>query len=97
MVSSDFLSHPVGYFLRGVLRALAQQPGLEFHAYANQRDSDTVTQDIRSCCRGWREVHRLTDAELAATIHGDAIEGWLVALRVNVLAQSSPDTLRQGQ
>ncbi|HEX7643506.1 MAG TPA: tetratricopeptide repeat protein [Burkholderiaceae bacterium] len=74
MVSSDFRGHPVGYFLRGVLRALANQPGLEFHGYANQRDDDAVTQDIRSCCRGWREVRQLSDPELAAAIHGDAID-----------------------
>ncbi len=74
MVSNDFRSHPVGYFLRGVLRALASRDGLEFHAYSNHRDSDDVTQEIRASCRGWREVHMLSDAELAAAIHGDAID-----------------------
>ena len=76
LVSNDLRRHPVGYFLSGVLRALAAEAAgrLEFHAYANHAARDDVTEKIRSCCAGWREVHALSDAELAAAVHADAID-----------------------
>ncbi len=77
LVSNDFRNHPVGHFLHGALGALgalAGRTGLAFHAYANHRDSDAITQAIRANCHGWRDVRTLSDAELAAVIHGDAID-----------------------
>jgi len=76
LVSSDFRNHPVGHFLHGVLRALnaLADAGLEFHGYSNHRENDAITQEIRAHCRGWRDVRALGDAELAAAVHGDAID-----------------------
>jgi predicted O-linked N-acetylglucosamine transferase (SPINDLY family) len=74
LVSNDFRNHPVGHFLHGALGALAGRAELEFHGYTNHRDSDAITEEIRTRCRGWREVRALSDAELAAAIHGDAID-----------------------
>jgi protein O-GlcNAc transferase len=74
-VSGDFGSHPVGYFLESILPAVIKRGGsrLEFFAYASHVRNDAVSDRIKSCCRGWRVAVKLTDEELARSIHEDGI------------------------
>lgn len=76
LVSGDLRSHPVGYFLVGVLASLVSQAAgrLQLHAYANQAALDEVSARIRASCRGWRMVADLDDAALARQIRSDGID-----------------------
>ncbi|MBM4060179.1 MAG: tetratricopeptide repeat protein [Planctomycetes bacterium] len=76
LLSGDLGAHPVGYFLVGVLRALAaQQAGrLEFFAYANRTFIDDVNAQLRVCCRDWCPTAGLDDRTLANRIRDDGID-----------------------
>lgn len=75
-VSGDFRSHPVSYFLEGVLAALAKSCAgrLEFVAYNNHGFEDDVTHRLKTLFHLWRTCTGLADAEMAARIHDDAID-----------------------
>ncbi len=75
-VSGDLRQHPVGYFLEGVLAALAQHAAgrLEFFAYSSHFGSDEITQRIRERCHGWHLAEGLSDEDLVQCIHGDGID-----------------------
>jgi len=75
-VSGDLHSHPVGYFVEGILAALAAgaRDRLELFAYPTHRANDAVSQRIRACCSAWRPARDLDDEELAAQIHADCID-----------------------
>ena len=75
LVSGDFCSHPVGYFIEGVLRELKRGgERLELHAYVNQHTRDEVTQRIRANCTEWKDITGSTDEQLAGQIHRDRID-----------------------
>lgn len=75
-VSGDLRLHPVGYFIESVLKALAAPSAGRpiLFAYANQRESDGLTQRLKGCFEGWREVAGMDDAALAACIRADGID-----------------------
>jgi predicted O-linked N-acetylglucosamine transferase (SPINDLY family) len=75
-VSGDLHSHPVGYFVEGVLAALAAdaRDRLELFAYPTHRANDAMSQRIQACCNAWRPARDLDDEELAAQIHNDGID-----------------------
>ncbi len=75
-VSADLNFHPVGFFLEGVLRALASRKSgkLEIFAYTNNSRVDPVSQRIRSHCHHWREVFGRMDNETAELIEKDEID-----------------------
>lgn len=75
-VSGDFRRHPVGYFVEGMLTALARNSAgrLDPIAYFNHACADSTTERIKSCCQGWRSVVGLSDASLARTIRDDGID-----------------------
>lgn len=76
LVSGDLVTHPVGFFLEGALKALAQQQPsrIEIHAYANNPIEDAVTQRIKAVCTGWCAVAGMSDEALAQRIRSDAID-----------------------
>jgi len=76
LVSGDLCNHPVGYFLEGVLTALASQASgrLEVFAYSNRLAEDETSQRLRACCRGWCSCIGLTDEALARRIRDDGID-----------------------
>jgi len=76
LVSGDLRNHPVGYFLEGVLSAMTScaHGRLEFIAYHNHPQPDTLTDRIKSCCVAWRDTLGLSDEGLARQIRDDSID-----------------------
>lgn len=76
LLSGDLRQHPVGYFIESVLPQLATLEGkrVELFAYANQRQSDELSDRLRACCGAWRKVVAMSDAELASCICADGID-----------------------
>ncbi len=78
LVSADLHQHPVGYFLRDVLLALASTAvssgDLRLLAYANAPTSDELTQSIRPVFEAWHTVDLWTDERLAAQIRSDGVD-----------------------
>lgn len=72
-LSGDFRAHPVGYFLEGAVAA-HDRHGFELLAYANQAGGDATTVRFRGLFDGWRRVHGLPDAAVAAQIRADGID-----------------------
>jgi predicted O-linked N-acetylglucosamine transferase (SPINDLY family) len=77
-VSADLRQHPVGYFLRDVLLALASTAvasgELTLLAYANHALADELTHDIRPAFAAWHTVDLWNDARLEAQIRSDEID-----------------------
>lgn len=75
-LSADLRNHPVGYFLEGVLRSLADRHGarFEFTAYSNSIYFDELSERIAGHCARWQPVYGLPDRDLAQRIHDDAID-----------------------
>jgi predicted O-linked N-acetylglucosamine transferase (SPINDLY family) len=78
LVSADMRQHPVGYFLRDVLLALASTAvasgELRLLAYANDPTSDELTESIRPVFEAWHTVDLWTDERLAAQIRSDGVD-----------------------
>ncbi|HSY26660.1 MAG TPA: tetratricopeptide repeat protein, partial [Burkholderiaceae bacterium] len=80
LVSADLRDHPVGYFIEGILAALASQVPrrLEFIAYDNHRPAilspTGLTERIKACCRVWHATSNMSDEELARQIRADEID-----------------------
>ncbi|WP_454017787.1 O-linked N-acetylglucosamine transferase, SPINDLY family protein [Azospirillum sp. Marseille-Q6669] len=72
-VSSDFNSHPVGYFLESVLRAHDRKAVTAF-GYANNGRTDDVTESLRAAADGWRAIVGMGDAAVADLIRRDGID-----------------------
>lgn len=78
LVSADLRQHPVGFFLRDVLLALASTAvasgELTLLAYANHAQEDELTQAIRPAFAVWHTVDLWNDARLDAQIRSDEID-----------------------
>lgn len=75
LVSGDFCNHPVGYFLDGVLAALASAAlPLELFAYPTRTCDDGLSQRIKANCLAWHPVIGLSDEDAAAQIRSDGID-----------------------
>ncbi|MDD2893502.1 MAG: tetratricopeptide repeat protein [Halothiobacillaceae bacterium] len=76
LVSGDFRDHPVGYFIEGLLAAIASSSDarLEMIGYYNHHVNDLPTERIKACCKKWRSAVSLSDEALAAKIYDDAID-----------------------
>lgn len=76
LVSGDLVSHPVGYFLEGVMGALVRQTAdpLTLHVYDNNPLSDAVTARLQTLVPNWRKVADWSDAQLAAQVREDGID-----------------------
>ena len=72
MVSADFLSHPVGYFLESVLAHL-KSPRLELVAYPTVAEVDDLTARIKPCFSAWHPIDNLGDEAAARKIHDDGL------------------------
>lgn len=75
LVSGDLCAHPVGYFLEGVLAALASNAAsLELFAYPTRSCDDELSQRLRACCRAWHPMVGLSDEDAAELIRHDEID-----------------------
>lgn len=73
LVSGDFLSHPVGYFLEGILKHL--RPGkVALVAYPTVPEEDDLTARIKPSFQAWHSLAGLSDAAAARRIHEDGIQ-----------------------
>ncbi len=76
LVSGDLRTHPVGYFVEGVLAALASDASsqLELIGYPTHFQTDALTKRVKACCHGWHSTMGLADEALAQRIHADNID-----------------------
>jgi predicted O-linked N-acetylglucosamine transferase (SPINDLY family) len=72
-VSSDFRSHPVGFFLAPVLENLGAH-SCAVVCYDNGSDPDDLTRRLAAATVQWRDVSRLGDDGLADRICEDRID-----------------------
>ncbi|WP_114813794.1 tetratricopeptide repeat protein [Paraburkholderia kururiensis] len=71
-VSGDLRTHPVGFFLEGVLGQL-DRTRVELLAYTTKPNEDDLTARIKPLFSGWRSLIGLTDEAVARTIRDDGI------------------------
>ena len=71
-VSGDLRSHPVGYFLEGLLTEL-QSSSIELFAYPTAIDVDAVTLRLKPLFKKWCPLMGSSDIEAAQKIHSDGI------------------------
>ena len=72
-VSSDFNSHPVGYFLESVLKA-HDRSSVTAIGYANNGRGDHVTERLRAAADDWRPIVGMSDEAAADLIRQDGID-----------------------
>lgn len=70
ILSGDFRRHPAGLFAVRTVEALPGQD-IRLLLYANQTESDDVTDRFRKAAAQWIPVAGLTDAEVASRIRQD--------------------------
>lgn len=75
-VSGDLRGHPVGFFLEGVLAALASDAScrLTLIAYSNTPQNDAITQRLKASCDGWHSIVGLSDEIVSQKIRDDGID-----------------------
>ena len=75
-VSGDLRNHSVGFFMHGVLAALASEAAgqLEVHAYYNNTHTDALSDQIKLLCRNWSSIAELSDQGIAQKIRDDGID-----------------------
>ena len=71
-VSGDLKSHPVGYFLEGLLTEL-QSSSIELFAYPTAIEVDAVTSRLKPLFEMWCPLMGFNDMEAAQKIHSDGI------------------------
>lgn len=72
-VSSDFNSHPVGYFLENVLKA-HDRAAVTAIGYANNGRIDLVTERLRAAADEWRPIVGMSDEAAADLIRRDGVD-----------------------
>jgi predicted O-linked N-acetylglucosamine transferase (SPINDLY family) len=72
-VSSDFNYHPVGLFMLPVLER-HDRTRFEAYCYATSTKVDDFTRRLSARADLWRDVHALSEAQLADAIHDDRID-----------------------
>ena len=76
LVSGDLRRHPVGFFLEGVLEALASNASqrLKIFAYSSFFHNDEVTQRLKACCNDWQSIAGISDKVVSEKIREDGID-----------------------
>ncbi len=72
-VSPDFREHPVGRFLLPLLTH-HDRNRVEVFAYAQVAVPDAMTERLRSCTAGWRNIVGVSDSQAADLIRQDQID-----------------------
>ena len=75
-VSGDLRRHPVGFFLEGVLTALASNASrpLENLRLFEFFQNDEITQRLKACCDDWQSVAGISDKVVSEIIREDGID-----------------------
>jgi len=71
-VSGDFLTHPLYYFLEGLLTQI-DTTKIELIAYSTNKKTDEVTQQMKSYFADWKPIFALNDEAAANLIYEDGI------------------------
>jgi len=94
LLSADFRTHSVAYFLEPLMAHL--EPGrFELIAYSSATKPDATTQRLKALAAGWRDVAGLSDEALAERIREDKIDalidlsGYTSGCRSKTLARRS--------
>ena len=76
LVSGDFRSHPVGYFVESTLKAMSvvQAGKIEFYGFSNHFLEDDLTSRLKQYCSAWHQVAGISDEQLAQRIVHDQID-----------------------
>jgi len=72
LISGDLRSHPVGYFLEGMLEFFNYKK-IKLTAYTTQPQSDALTTRIKPYFSAWKPIYNLADREAVNLIHDDGI------------------------
>ncbi len=72
-ISADFRIHPVAHFLLPIL-ANHDKTRVNVTAYANQREEDELTRQIKACVDSWVPCLQRDDDALAERIRQDSID-----------------------
>jgi predicted O-linked N-acetylglucosamine transferase (SPINDLY family) len=73
LVSGDLRNHPVGFFIEGVVTALARDR-LKLAVYQTYAKTDEVTERLRRHIPRWAPVMGIADEKLAQRIRADGID-----------------------
>ena len=73
-VSADLYNHAVAHFITPILEYLSQSRQVEIVAYANSFHDDHVSRHLHGLFAVWRQVEKLSHAELAQLVTSDAID-----------------------
>jgi len=72
-VSADFYAHPLAFHLWPLLEQ-RDRARTEVLCYSNGAIQDRMTERLRACADGWRDIRRIGDADADARIRADAID-----------------------
>lgn len=72
-VSPDFRTHSVAYFLEPLLAA-HDHGAFEVYCYSDVPRADATTARLRAHADVWRDIAKLSDADLAAQVTADGID-----------------------
>lgn len=72
-LSADFRTHPVAFFFGPILDGHDRQQ-VECYCYADVWWPDAVTEKLQALADCWRDIHRLSDEQVAAMVRQDGID-----------------------
>jgi predicted O-linked N-acetylglucosamine transferase (SPINDLY family) len=72
-VSGDLCNHAAASFLLPLWQGI-DRGRIAVFAYSNSRTKDDVTEALRRCTEGWRDITGLDDAAVSALVRRDAID-----------------------
>lgn len=87
IVSGDLRTHPVGYFLEGVLAELAPSR-IRINAYYHHRTEDDLSAELKQHCANWTDICDLDDETAARRIREDGVQ-----ILIDLAGHSSPNRL----
>ena len=73
-VSADLYNHAMAHFITPIMEHLSHSPQFELVVYANSFHDDHVSRHLHGLVKIWRQVEKLTHAELAQLITSDSID-----------------------
>lgn len=75
-VSGDLRNHPVGYFLEGVMEAIAANTSakVDVYAFPTRACTDSISNILRSYCKGWYSATELSDSEFCDIVRKNEID-----------------------
>jgi len=73
LVSADLRTHPVGFFLDGLLQH-HDRAGFEIVCYSNGGRADAVTKRLRDNSAAWRSLVGIADRDAATMVRRDGID-----------------------